>query len=117
MNGQLDLFDVPQDEPTPFAVGMQLSAKAAEKWTPAQVAAVDDAIRWLAYFRPIFTADDVWNHLPDGFPVTKGLAARLNVAARAGLIRATDRTMKAARGGNHDHGQRLTVWQSLGVQR
>jgi hypothetical protein len=111
---QLDLFAAPLP-PDPFSLGMELSARAAAKWSSDELAAVDDAIRSCAYFLPTFTADDVWRRLPDGFPVTKGLAARLNVAARAGLIVATDRTRKSSRGGAHDHGQRLTIWRSLGA--
>lgn len=108
---QPSLFDQP--EPTPFERGMAESAKAARKWTDVEMTAVDEAIRSCAQFQPEFTADDIWTRLPQGFPVTKGLAARLNKAANAGLILATDRTRKSTRTDSHGHGQRLTVWRSL----
>ena len=98
---------------TPFERGMEGSARAAQKWTPEQKAAVADAIRGCAKFLPTFTADDVWDRLPKDFPVTKGLGAALNAAARLGLIRATDTTRKSRRTDDHGHGQRLTVWKSL----
>lgn len=101
--------------PAGFEAGMEASQRSADaKWTLEEQMLVDDAIRMCAYFLPEFTADDVWARLrPLGVPVTKGLAARLNVAARSGLIEATDRTRKSSRGGAHDHGQRLTIWRSL----
>lgn len=115
MGDQLSLLDLPEPPaPTPFEVGMAASSKAARyRWSPAEIAAVDRAIELCAHFQPEFTADDVWKRLPKDFPVTKGLASRLNVAANRGLIVATDRTRKAGRGGDHDHGQRLTIWRSL----
>lgn len=111
---QPSLFETPpESEPTPFERGMIESAKAARKWTDHETDQVDWAIQDCAYFTPEFTADDIWKRLPDDFPVTKGLAARLNKAANAGMIRATDRTRKSTRTGEHGHGQRLTVWESL----
>jgi hypothetical protein len=105
------LFDTPA--PAGFEAGMEASQRSADaRWTPAEQELVDRAIAECAYFLPEFTADDVWNRLPAGFPVTKGLAARLNVASRRGLIEATDRTRKSSRGGAHDHGQRLTIWRT-----
>jgi hypothetical protein len=99
---------------TGFELGMQESTKAAvNKWTPQQIATVDTAIQLCRRDLEIFTADDIYVRLPEGFPVTKGLASRLNVAARRGEILATDRTRKSTRGGDHDHGQRLTIWRSL----
>jgi hypothetical protein len=112
MTNQPSLFDV--STPSGFQKGMTESARSAEaKWTPDQIAQVDRAIELCHHFQPEFTADDIWARLPKDFPVTKGLASRLNVAARKGLIQATDRTRKASRGGDHDHGQRLTIWRSL----
>ena len=93
----------------PFERGMAESARAGGKWTDAQVASVDNAIRTLALRGGDFTADDVWRLVPH-VPVTKGLASRLNVAARAGLIVNTGRLAIARRGGDHDHAQRLSVW-------
>jgi hypothetical protein len=97
----------------PFDRGMDGSALAAGKWTHLQSAKVGDAIAACAATGEPFTADDVWARIPD-VPVTKGLAARLNGAARRGLIRNMGSTVTAARGGAHDHGQRLTVW--IGVR-
>ena len=89
------------------------SAKAARKWTDEQIAQVDRAIRRAAYFMPRWTVDDVWEQLPADFPVNKGIGARLNKAARAGMIRATDRTKISTRTNEHGHGQRLTVWETI----
>lgn len=111
---QTSIFDIPEPDPTPFERGMIESAKAARRWTDQQVAEIDSAIAYLARTKSEFTADDIWTILPDNFPVTKGLAARLNKASNAGLILATDRTRKSTRTNQHGHGQRLTVWQSLG---
>jgi hypothetical protein len=47
------------------------------------------------------------------FPVTKGMTARLMVAERRGVIKNTGEITYAKRGGQHDHAQRLTIWQSL----
>ena len=97
--------------PEPFEVGMERSQDAAEAgWSKNQIERVDQAIAHLAFTVDSFTADDVWTELGPGFPVTKGLAARLVHAQRRGLIASTDRTRKSTRGGTHDHGQRLTVW-------
>lgn len=110
MDTQPSLFDAP----TGFAAGMEASQIAADhKWTPEQIQQVDHAIWLCAHFAPTFTADDVWRRLPADFPVTKGMAARLNQAARKGIIENTGQTTIARRGGDHDHGQRLTVWRSL----
>lgn len=102
----LDLAEI-----TPFEAGMAASqASANTRWTPAQIAAVDEAIRLCAYFSPTFTADDVWRRLGPDFPVTKGMAARLTAASNRGIIINTGLTAFASRGGDHDHRQRLTVW-------
>lgn len=111
MAEQLDLFMMLA--PTPFEKGMEASAKAASKWTADQVRQVDEAILACRKFQAEFTADDIWARLPKDFPVTKGLAARLNSAAKRGLIMASDRTRKSTRTDDHGHGQRLTVWWSL----
>lgn len=111
MSEQLDLFTMLA--PTPFEKGMAESAKSARKWTPEQVKQVDEAILACRMFQPEFTADDIWARLPQDFPVTKGLASRLNSMAKRGLIMASDRTRKSTRSNEHGHGQRLTVWWSL----
>lgn len=106
--------DKPSDDGGPlfrnaFQRGMDGSAIAGGKWTGLQIAQVGDAIEACAATGQPFTADDVWRRIP-GVPVTKGLAARLNAAARRGRIRNMGTIATAARGGAHDHGQRLTVW-------
>ena len=103
----MDLFG------TPYERGIAESDKAANRWTPDELAAVDAAIRRCCYFYPEWTADDVWQALGRDFKVTKGLAARLNKAANDGWIRATDRTRKSRRKDQHGHGQRHTIWESL----
>ena len=102
-------------QPTGFDYGIKRSQDSAAKWTTEQVRLVDHAIILTARREEEFTADDVWRNLPAGFPVTKGMAARLMVAARRGLIYSTGRYAKSARGGSHDHGQRLTIWSRLGT--
>jgi hypothetical protein len=102
------------------------TARAARKWTDDEVAAVDKAIatvaRKAASRAPflgavdgagVFTADNVWRELGPEFPVTKGLTGRLIKAANDGIIRNTGTTRIADRGGDHDHGQRLCVWQAI----
>lgn len=111
MGEQLDLFI--EEAPTPFEKGMAMSALSARKWTDEQVKQVDQAILDCRKFLAEFTADDIWARLPKDFPVTKGLAARLNSASKRGLIMASDRTRKSTRTDEHGHGQRLTVWWSL----
>ena len=60
---------------------------ADARWTRPEQNQVDAAIAHVAKTKGIFTADDVWQHLGDDFPVTKGLAGRLNAASRRGIIR------------------------------
>ena len=103
MSEQLDL--------DAYARGMEGSQLSAGKWTPEEVAKVDDAIARAAAELPEFTADDVWARCP-GVRVTKGLASRLNVARRRGVIESTGRVTFAHRGGQHDHRQRLAVWRA-----
>lgn len=111
MPEQMDLFAMLA--PTPFEKGMLGSQASARKWTPEQVKQVDDAILACRKFQAEFTADDIWARLPQDFPVTKGLASRLNSFAKRGLIMASDRTKKSTRTNDHGHGQRLTIWWSL----
>jgi hypothetical protein len=85
-------------------------ARAAARWTPEELADVDHAIATVAERGVPFTTDDVWNTLPAGFPVTKGIAGRLISAANAGVIRNTGDTVISIRQGAHGHRQRLTVW-------
>lgn len=100
------------------------TARAGAKWTDEEQAQVDRAIRTVAAkvlrtpagntaVDGTFTADNVWRELGPEFPVTKGLTGRLIAAAGKGIIRNTGRTTIADRGGDHDHGQRLTVWEAI----
>ena len=98
---------------TPYGQAMQISQAVAEaKWTPFQQRQVDAAIDACARDLGYFTADDIWARLGQTFPVTKGLAGRLNAAVRRRTIVNTGTTRHANRGGQHDHAQRLTVWAS-----
>lgn len=106
-----DVDDDPGDDP--FALAEAGSNQAGQRWTPEEAAAVDRAIAAVADRLDRFTADDVWREVADTAPVTKGLTGRLTAAARRGLIASTPETVKANRGGTHDHAQRLTVWRSL----
>jgi hypothetical protein len=105
---------VPARKNAPFIEGMLASQSSADaRWTRPQQNEVDAAIRHVARAKGFFTADDVWKHLGDQFPVTKGLAGRLNAAARKGIIRNTGEMAYAQRGGAHDHAQRLSVWAGI----
>jgi len=111
----LNLEGMPPPKPlTPFERGMELSQLAADrKWTLEQNQEVYNAIVRTARMLPEFTADDIWSRLPATFPKTKGLASILKSAANDGICEPTDRVRKTSRGGDSDHGQRLTVWRSL----
>jgi hypothetical protein len=105
---------VPAKRHDPFIQGMIASQSSADaRWTRPQQNEVDAAIRHVARAKGFFTADDVWQHLGDQFPVTKGLAGRLNAASRRGIIRNTGEMAYAQRGGAHDHAQRLSVWAGI----
>lgn len=109
--------EIPRTAPPPirsgFDYGIERSADSAQKWTKEQIELVDYTIILVARRENEFTADDVWRQLPPGFPVTKGMASRLMVAARRGRIVQTGEYAKSSRGGAHDHGQRLTVWKRV----
>lgn len=128
------------DGAEPFERGMEGSARSAAKWTDEEVAEVDAAIakiardKWdgfagthaPAYVRDLraypsqsdpcieFTTADVWAELGEGFPVTKGIAARMTAAKGAGIIASTGRTTypEGARS-RVNHNQRLTIWRAL----
>ena len=103
----------PVSESHAFKLGIRASQAAAEGgWTPHEIELVDKTIKHLAMTQFQFTADDVWRELGAGFPVNKGMAARLNVASRRGYIFNTGNTRISKRGGAHDHAQRLSIWQS-----
>lgn len=111
-------------------------ARAAAKWTEAEVALVDEAISRVAN-RAVtaykfslrdaaaeyaaddvelleLTTADVWAELDGAVPVTKGIAGRMTAAANAGIIANTGRTIIApADAPGPNHGQRLTVWRAL----
>lgn len=98
-----------------FPAGLAGSEDAANRWDEGQKALVDDAIVIVAAKRAgeTFTSDAVWAQLNNAVPVTKGLTARLIAAEREGTIENTGETTISERGGEHDHGQRLTLWRSL----
>ena len=101
---------------TPFERGIAISTRVGHfKWTGEQQRQVDDAIIAVARAKGTFTSDDIWTHLGPEFPVTKGLAGRLNAACKRGYIRNTGSVAHSKRGGLHCHGQRLTVWAAYGV--
>jgi len=104
---------IPAVPDLPFDRGMAGSARAARRWTAEENDLVDVAIEAVARRLPLFTADEVWRELGDGFPVTKGLASRLTSARHRGLCENTGETRIARRGGDHDHAQRLSLWRSL----
>ena len=106
----------PPSTPGSYEKGMEGSELASRKWTPLEVVMVDQAIERLAVTRQTFTSDDIWAALPAGFPITKGLAGRLNRARHRGLIEPTGETVRPQRT-RSNHGQRLAVWRSLVYRR
>lgn len=103
----------PINEPVGFAKGMQESARAAGRWDEAQKQLVLDAIIAVAKRLDEFTSDAIWAELAGSVPVTKGLTSLLRLAIKRGILDSTGKTAISDRGGEHDHGQRLTVWYSL----
>lgn len=99
--------------------GFAESERAATRWSAAQKALVMDAIIAVAEGNDEFTTDAIWKQLDGNVPVTKGMTAMLQNAVRKGILDSTGKTEISNRGGEHDHGQRLTVWYSLihGKQR
>lgn len=102
------------EDTTPAERGEEGSARAAARWTDEEAAQVDAAIRAVATALLEFTTADVWAELGPGFPITKGIAAKMLAAARAGLIVNTGRTTyNDSPDRAHAHGQRLAVWRAL----
>ena len=89
-------------------IGSQTSSNA--KWSPLQQKAVDAAIERVAKKHPEFTADHIWLELGEGFPTSKGMAARLTAAANRKIIEQTGALGHSTRPGNHN--QRLSIWRS-----
>lgn len=113
LRAELDL-DGPPAPPGRVEAGLAASdTSGSAGWSEEELAAVKSAILACADRLDEFTADDVWMELPFGFPVTKGLAGRLNAAAKAGVIEATGRVAISQREGEHGHGQRLGIWRLL----
>lgn len=96
-----------------FAKGVQESARAAGRWDDDQKQLVLDAIIAVAKRMDEFTSDAIWAELAGSVPVTKGLTSLLRLASKRGILDSTGKTTISERGGEHDHGQRLTVWYSL----
>lgn len=101
-NTKLDGFDR-------ALIGSQQSANA--KWSPLQQQAVDAAIERVAKKHAEFTADHIWLELGEGFPPSKGMAARLTAAANRKIIEQTGALAHSTRPGNHN--QRLSIWRSV----
>jgi hypothetical protein len=101
---------------TPFQRGIAISTRVGHfKWTGEQQRRVDEAIVAVSRAKGLFTSDDIWEYLGAEFPVTKGLAGRLNAACKRGHIRNTGNVTQSKRGGLHCHGQRLTIWAAYGL--
>ena len=99
--------------PVGIARGFAESARAAGRWDEDQKKAVLDAIIAVAKREDEFTTDAIWRELHGSVPVTKGMTALLRHAVKQGILDSTGKTEISSRGGEHDHGQRLTVWYSL----
>lgn len=99
--------------PAGFTKGLQESERAARRWTEKEKSLVMEAITRVARREDEFTSDAIWAELDARVPVTKGLTAMLMLADRRGILMSTGKTAISTRGGEHDHGQRLTVWCSL----
>lgn len=96
-----------------FAAGVEASGRSAGTWTQEQKDLVFKAIRAVAERHEEFTTDQVWEELDGRVPITKGMTAMLMLASRRGILDSTGKTTTSTRGGQHDHGQRLTIWYSL----
>jgi hypothetical protein len=105
---------VDDDEPpSGFAAGLAGSEQAARRWTDDEKKIVLAAIISVAMDKDEFTTDDVWEELAGRVPVTKGMTAMLKLADRKDILGNTGKTVISQRGGQHDHGQRLSIWFSL----
>lgn len=96
-----------------FAAGLEGSRQAAGVWTQDQKDRVSEAIKAVALEYDEFTTDLIWAKLDGSVPVTKGMTAMLKRADQQGVLGNTGKTEISQRGGQHDHGQRLTIWYSL----
>ena len=97
-----------------FAAGAAASQQSANaKWTRHEQSLVRLAILRVARHRQLFTTDQVWAELAGEVRVTKGMTSILLAAQAAGIIANSGALATCKRGGEHDHGQRLTVWRSL----
>lgn len=109
-----EVVEPPSAPPGRLEAGLAASdASGSAGWSEEELATVKRAILAVADRLDEFTADDVWTELGSAFPVTKGIAGRLNAAAKAGVIEATGRVGISQREGEHGHGQRLGIWRSL----
>ena len=96
-----------------FAAGVEASGRSAGVWTQEEKDLVFEAIRKVAIEHEEFTTDQVWEELGGRVPITKGMTSMLMLASRRGILDSTGKTTTSTRGGQHDHGQRLTIWYSL----
>jgi hypothetical protein len=96
-----------------IAMGFSESERTANRWSEDQKQLVLNAIIAVAKENEEFTTDLVWQYLNGAVPVTKGMTAMLRSASRKGILDSTGKTEVSSRGGEHDHGQRLTIWYSL----
>ncbi len=104
----------PPAPPGRAAAGLAASDAAGRAgWSEAELAEVKRAILAVADRLDEFTVDDVYLELGPGFPVTKGIAGRLQAARNAGVIEATGSVAFSQREGEHGHGQRIGIWRSL----
>lgn len=116
-HGKRMVKEVVRDGPPPPEAGVKAGdegiASATRKWTTIEILEVDRAIEAVASRLDEFTTDDVWPELGSDFPVTKGIGGRLKAAVGRGIIRPTGRVRFSQRTGEHGHGQRLAVWESV----
>ena len=99
-----------------FQAGLEASERSAATWTDEQREIVREALYTVCLDHAgggEFTTEAVWIKLAGSVPRTKGMTAVLAKAKHDGWLDSTGKTDIASRGGEGDHGQRLTLWYSL----
>lgn len=107
-----------------FQAGLEASEAASEaKWSDEDRALVYQVIVSICQeraFRPDgepghdeFSSDLIWERLAGRVRWSKALTSVLMKASRAGWCDTTGKTVISQRGGEHDRGQRLSLWYSL----